>query len=133
MEKQRKNVRPYVIAAAVSFVIGAVIFCLFFFLKSRSISAAVDGTSYAGIILITLSLFIMIARFGFFDIFSYGFKQLGASMFNKQASKYNDFPGYKQEMNAVRERRSKYFLSMLSVGALYLVAAIILLLILRSM
>ena len=130
MENKKFNIKPYIIAGAISLVIGAVIFLLFFFLKDRSLRAAIDGTSYAGIILIAISLLVLITRLGFFDIFSYGFKQLGASMFNKNASKYNDFPGYKEQINAVRVKKSKYYLAILIVGLIYFIAAVIMLLIL---
>ena len=130
MENKKRNIKPYIVAGVISLVIGAVIFLLFFFLKDRSLRVAIDGASYAGIILITISLFILITRLGFFDIFSYGFKQLGASMFNKNASKYNDYPGYRQQINAVRVKRSKYYISILLVGLLYVIAAIIMILIL---
>lgn len=132
-QKQRINFKPHIIAAVISLVIGAIIFCLIYFLRSRAFTAAIDGTSYAGIALIGLALLVLIARFGSFDIFAYGFKQLGASMFNKQASKYNDFPGYKQEKNLQRSRKPKYYYSILLVGLLYLISSIILILILESM
>ena len=127
MENKKRNIKPYIIAGVISLVIGAVIFILIFFLKDRSLRVAIDGASYAGIILITVSLLLLIARLGFFDIFSYGFKQLGASMFNKNATKYNDYPGYKQQVNSIRVKRSKYYLSILLVGLLYIVAALIML------
>ena len=130
MENKKFNIKPYIIAGAISLVVGAVIFLLFFFLKDRSLRVAIDGASYAGIILITISLLIIVTRFGFFDIFSYGFKQLGASMFNKNASKYNDFPGYKQQINSIRVKRPKYYFSILLIGLLFIIAAIIMLLIL---
>lgn len=130
MENKKFNIKPYIIAGAISLVVGAVIFLLFFFLKDRSLRVAIDGASYAGIILITISLLIIVTRFGFFDIFSYGFKQLGASMFNKNASKYNDFPGYKQQINSNRVKKPKYYFSILLIGLLFIIAAIIMLLIL---
>lgn len=130
MDKKKINIKPYIIAGVISLIIGAVIFVLFFFLKDKSLRVAIDGASYAGIILIAISLLILITRFGFFDIFSYGFKQLGASMFNKNATKYNDYPGYKQEMNNTRIKKSKYYISILLIGLLFIVAAIIMLLIL---
>ena len=133
MEKNRIRFKPYIIAGAISLVIGVVIFCLFFFINKMSLAAAENGTSYAGIILIALALLIMITRMGFFDIFAYGFRQLGASMFNKEATKYNNFPAYKQDKNTIRVKKSKYYLSILIIGLLFLIAAIIIMLVLRSM
>ena len=117
--------KPYIIASIISIIIGGGIF-LIFFLTRKTIYWAIDGTSYAAVALISVAGLIWVAREGFFDIFSYGFRQLATTMFNKKANGYNDFRAYKEYKVETREKRSKYFISVAIVGCLFLIATIIL-------
>ena len=124
--KPKINWKPYIIAGIISLLLGIFIFILFFVILKK---AALDGVSFAAIILLAGAGLIWVAREGFFDIFSYGFRQLGSTMFSKKANEYNDFAGYKEYKFCVREKRSKYYISVAIVGALFLIATIILYLI----
>ena len=124
--KPKINWKPYIISGIISLLFGTFIFILFAVILKRS---PVDGTAYASIILISFAGLIWVTREGFFDIFSYGFRQLGTSIFSKKANEYNDFSTYKNYKYEIREKRPKIYLSLLIVGGLFLLATIILALI----
>ena len=121
--KPKINWKPYIIAGIISLLLGIFIFILFFIILKMP---ALDGTAFAAIILLAGAGILWVAREGFFDIFSYGFRQLGSQMFGKKANEFNDFAGYKEYKFSSRENRSKYFISIVIVGALFLLATIIL-------
>ena len=124
--KKKINLKPYIISGIISLLLGIFIFILFFLILKRP---ALDGTAYAAIILISSAGLIWVAREGFFDIFSYGFRQLGSTILSKKANEYNDYSGYRQFKNEIREKRSKYYFSIALIGLLFLVATVILYLI----
>lgn len=120
--KNNTNLKPYIIAAIISIIIGVGFTLLMFFGFKRPL---IDGTGYSSIILIAAGLLIIIAREGFFDIFSYGFRQLGSQLFSKKANEFNDYPHYKEAINEVRKRKSKYYLSLIVVGVIFLLVTIV--------
>lgn len=124
--KKKINLKPYIISGIISLLLGIFIFILFFLILKRP---ALDGAAYAAIILISSAGLIWVAREGFFDIFSYGFRQLGSTILSKKANEYNDYSGYRQFKNEIREKRSKYYFSIALIGLLFLVATVILYLI----
>ena len=124
--KKKINLKPYIISGIISLLLGVFIFILFFLILKRP---ALDGTAYAAIILISSAGLIWVAREGFFDIFSYGFRQLGSTILSKKAYEYNDYSGYRQFKNEIREKKSKYYFSIAITGLLFLVATVILYLI----
>ena len=121
--KPKINWKPFIIAGIISLLLGVFIFILFFIILKMP---ALDGTGFAAIILLASAGLIWVAREGFFDIFSYGFRQLGSTMFGKKANEFNDFAGYKEYKQTSREKRSKYYISVAIVGALFLIVTIIL-------
>ena len=121
--KEKKiNWKPYIIATIISLIFAGGMFCLVFFGFKKHF---VDGLAYGGVLLLGGALLIWITREGFFDIFSYGFKQFGTTLFGKKANKYNDFSGYKEYKNIDREKRSKYYLAVGAVGLLFLTLTLI--------
>lgn len=134
--KFRKDFKYYLIAAAITLAIGIGFFCLFFFLRGRTIGHGLvnwqDSLMIVGVILLCCGGLMAVAHEGFFDIFSYGFKQLGSSMFAKNAKTYNDFPGYKEDKKQKRNTSPKYFAVVLVVAAVFLVAALVVYLVLKS-
>ena len=121
--KPKINWKPYIIAGIISLLLGSFMFILFFVILKRS---ALDGCGYATILLVSVAGLIWVTREGFFDIFSYGFRQLGVTMFAKKANQLNDFAAYKEYKYEIRKNRSKYYLSMLAVASLFLIATIVL-------
>ena len=53
----RKYLKVYLITAIISIALGAGIFCLYYFLRDKTIIAAIDGVSMAGVILLGVGLF----------------------------------------------------------------------------
>ena len=119
----KKHPVAYIVASIVSIVVGFAIFCIFFFwLGLQSIVGAINGTGVAGAVLIAIFGLSWLARNGAFDTISYGFSQMFASMFNKQANRYNDMVDYKEQKNISRANSAMYHFAILLVGILYLVA-----------
>lgn len=88
-----------------------------------------DGFAFGAVILISFSVLIWISNEGFFDLAAYGFKQFGNMLFSKKPNVYNDYAGYKSYKREIRENKPKYFLSVLIVGLLFLLSAILTLII----
>ena len=123
MEEKKINLKPYIIAGIISLLVGISIFCLIVFAFKK---AVIDGFAFAALILVSIGGLIWISREGFFDFASYGFRQFGNALFSKKPNEYNDFAEYKEYKSENRENRSKYYLSMLIVGSVFLITTIIL-------
>lgn len=124
--KFKKFWKVYLIWLVSCLVVGAGIFCAFYFGGGKGKVAALNGTSFTGIILVCLAGLMWVAREGFFDFLSYGFKQMGAMIFTKDPNSLKDFPGYKEDKRNVRKFASKYFVIVAFVGLLFVIAFIIL-------
>ena len=125
IKKKKINWKPYIIAGIIALVIGVGIFLLFF-LRKKSIHGALNGTSYAGIILIGVGGLIFVAKEGFFDFAAYGFKQMGAMLFGRVPNAYNDYPSYRDYKNEKRKKSSNFYLSFIAIGLLFLFTYLIL-------
>lgn len=127
--KFRKDLKYYLIAAAVAIAIGIAFFCLFFFVRGKSIGYGLlnwqDSLMIVGVVLLCCGGLMVVGREGFFDIFAYGFKQLGSSMFAKNAHAYNDYTGYREEKKLKRKSSPKTYISVLIIAVLSLLAALI--------
>lgn len=137
MEKKRfKNLKYHLITCAVSLAIGIGFFCLFFFVRGKRIGYGLvdwqDSLMITGIILGCAAGLMAVAREGFFDIFAYGFKQLGGAMFAKKAHQNDDYPGYREAKKTKRASSPKIFISVLIIGAAFLFAALIIYLVYKS-
>ena len=126
--KEKRNLKPYLIAGIISLAVGGIISTLIILLSRLGV---VDGFAFASLALLASSGLIWIAREGFFDIFSYGFSQLGRSMFSKKPNEFNNYSEYKSAKNTEREKKSKYYISVAIVGAFFLLVTIILFIIFR--
>ena len=122
----RKHLKVYSITAIISLIVGVTVFLLFYYLRNQTLIAAIDGTSMAGVILLSAGAFCLLARLGAFDTLNYGFKQMFASMFAKEANKYNDMSSYKEEKNKSRKSGSYYYVIMMIVSLLFFIAFAIL-------
>ena len=125
MEKKIKW-KPYIVAGITSLLFGIFIFCLFAFILKKPL---MDGSSFAAIILLSFSALMWVAREGFFDIFSYGFRQMAHMMYSKKANEINDYSGYKEYKNEVREKRAKTFLAVGATGLFFLLVTLIIFLV----
>ena len=126
--KFKKNLKYYLIAAAVALAFGIGFFCLFFFVRASRVGYGLlnwqDSTIIVGIILGCAGALMGVAREGFFDIFAYGFKQLGGAIFSKHPHNYNDYPGYREDKKEKRVSSPKLFVSVLIVAAAFLVTSL---------
>ena len=126
IEDIKKNFKIYAITFLISSLIGIGIFLTFYFVEEQSFSGSLNGTSVAFASLFGISILLWIGRMGAFDTMSYGFKQMFASMFAKDANKYNDFMSYKDEKNTKRKASTKYYFVMMLVSFIFLITFIIL-------
>lgn len=116
----------YAITAIIAVVIGVFVFLLCFLLKGADLIAAIDGATYSGVFLFAAAILMLLARLGAFDTFAYGFKQLGAIMFSKNPTKYNDMAEYKQQKYEARQKSGKYYIPVLIISVIFFVAVLVL-------
>ena len=116
-----KNLKVYIITLIISLALGTGLF-LTFFLLNKGIAGAIDGTGIPGAILLGVGILCWVGRLGTFDSMSYGFSQMFTSMFGRKANKFNDFNAYKDDKNTKRKSASHYYLVIMIVGALFLIA-----------
>lgn len=130
----KKHPISYIVGTLVSFAIGFTVFAIFYFwLGAFSIVGAINGTGVSGAALVAFFGLAFVARHGAFDTISYGFNQMFASMFNKQANRYNDMVEYKEQKNTSRAQSSMYYFTFLFVGFLHFLAFAILEIILHTL
>ena len=133
-ENFKKYLKTYLLTFAISFLAGCGLFCLFFFLPkdSMTVVGALNASSIVGVILFSLGLLSFIANAGTFDSMSYGFYQLGSSMFGKKANKHHDFQAYKEEKIAKRKASANYFWPILISSVPFLIVTTVLLIIVET-
>jgi len=106
MNKVFSQIKKYwltnLITFLVSLAVGAGIFCIVFFTRTRSMIDAIDGATLGGLIVLLFGLLMMVAHFGTFDFLVFGFKQLIALMFAKDPKKHGQFTDYRDEMTQKR-------------------------------
>lgn len=124
-EKKRINWKAYIIATIIYLIISVGIF-LAFFLTNESLFGALNGTGFSGVILICIGGLSFVTKQGFFDFAGYGFKQLGTMIFGHVPNAYHDYPSYREMKEEQHKKQSNYFVVALIIGALYLLAYLIL-------
>lgn len=132
MESKWKKIKPFFIVSIISLIIGVGIFCLVFFLKNKTLVDACNAASLAGIILIFLGLIALVNHLGAFDTISFGFRQMGASMFAKDPRSAGTFTEYKERKNELRAARKPTFLVLICVGFLFILIYVVLQIILSG-
>lgn len=125
-EKKKINWKSYIIAGLIALAIGALVFCLYFFLNGRKVIDGCNASILAAVSLIGIGALMIVSKLGAFDTFSYGFIQLGHAMFGRQPKKYKDMIEYKQVKYEERKEKDNYFYSFIAVGMLFIIATIIL-------
>ena len=128
MKRAFEQIKKYwlvnLITFVVSLVVGAGIFCLFFFLRNQTIVAAVDGAAVGAMVVLFLGLLFWMAHLGAFDTFAFGFKQLGSMLFAKDARRDGTYADYREAKKEKRNDSSYNFVSIIIAG---LVLSIVLL------
>ena len=130
MKKAFEQIKKYwlinLITLLISLLLGGAIFCLFFFLRNQTILDAVDGAAVATFIILFLGLLFWMAHLGAFDMFSFGFKQLGSMLFAKDARRDGPYVEYREQKKEKRQNSSYYFVSVILAGLLLGIALIVL-------
>ena len=83
MSKALKQIRKYwktnLITFVIALAIGAIIFCLLFFLRDKSLFDAVNGASIAAVSVLFVGLLMWVSHLGAFDTIVFGFKRSNGS------------------------------------------------------
>ena len=122
----RKHWLTNLVTLVISLVVGAVIFCLMFFLRNMTLISAVDGIALATAVVILFGLLMLVNHLGAFDTFAFGFKQLGSMFFARDARRDGDYADYKQNKAETRANSSYNFVAVIAAGLLLLIAVIVL-------
>lgn len=127
-ERRRQNLIADLITGAVSFAVGALIFLLFFFLneEGRILKSACTGMALSAAVLLAAGLLIWLARLGTFDIFAFGFIQLGTILFSRDPLKRQTFIEYKEKRVEKVKNKSKYYFVIMIVSGLFFIALAVL-------
>ena len=110
----------------ISLAVGAIIFCLFFFLRDRTLIAAVDGAAVGAVSVLFLGLLFWMHHLGAFDTFVFGFKQLGSMLFAKDARRDGTYAEYRDKKTEIRNNSSYNFIAVIFAGLLLSVALLVL-------
>lgn len=134
LEKQKKRqiFIADIITFVISFLIGVAIFLIYFLVKGIHLLHALNAVTIAGVVLFCVSILVLLNRFGAFDTFVYGFKQMGSTMFTKNPTKYNNMADYKIAKAEERKTKGKYYIPIMIAAAIFLVATLILEIIYRA-
>ena len=124
-EKRKINWKVHIITSIISMIIGVGIF-LAFYLTNKTLYGALNGTAFSGIILLSFGGLSWVAREGFFDFASYGFQQMGSMIFGRKPNAYNDYPSYRDYQNEKRKTQPHFYVSILIIGVLFIIAYVIL-------
>ena len=138
MKRAFQQVRKYWIANLITLVISlmifAGIFCAIFFTRPvKNIIAAVDGATIGSIVILVLGLLMWLSHMGTFDIFSFGFKQMGSMLFAKDARRDGHFADYRADKTTKRTNSAYIFVSVIFAGILCAISAGVLYIIYESM
>ena len=109
-----------------SLVVGAIIFCIMFFLRGRTLLSAVDGATLGAISVLFLGLLFWMHHLGAFDTFVFGFKQLGSMLFAKDARRDGSYAEYRERKTESRNNSSFNFIAVIFAGLLLCIALIVL-------
>ena len=124
---------PYIVSFFIMLAIGGVVFLLIFLLGNKALTlvGALDAATVSSIVILSISGLFFVASVGFFDSFSYGFKQMFTSMFSKTPNKHHDYQAYRDEKATQRKSAPRYYMSFLFSAVLFIIATIVLFILVR--
>ena len=133
-ENFKKYLPSYLLTIGISFLAGVVVFLLIFFLSKNKMTVvgALNSVAISAVILLSLGILSFVANAGTFDSMSYGFYQLGSSMFGKKANKYHDFNSYREEKNIKRKASANYYWAFIFASIPFVIASTVLLIIVET-
>lgn len=120
------------ITLLISLIVGGAIFCLMYFLRDKTIVAAVDGSALATVIVLFIGLLLWMHHLGAFDTFAFGFKQLGSMLFAKEPRRDGKYQEYREQKIEKRANSSYNFIAIIVAGLLLSISLIILEIIYRT-
>ena len=128
----KKHYKTNIITLIVAAVVALTIFLLYFFIQSPGLISAVNGTGVGAIVLTVVGLLMWFAHEGFFDIFSFGIKQLVSVVFSRNPIRDGNYSDYKNSKTEKRDNSSYNFLMFILVGVVLGVSCLILYIFYRS-
>lgn len=127
IQQIKKHWLSNLIILLVSLVLGVAIFFLYFLTRSsRTLTEACNAAALSTAILLLCGLLAWMAHFGVFDIFAFGFKQLGSMLFAKNPIRDGSYVDYKAEKTEKRSNSSYGFVAVVAAGLLFSIALIVL-------
>lgn len=122
------------ITLIVSLAIFAGIFCAIFFTRPvKNIVAAIDGATIGSVSLLALGLLMLLSHLGTFDIFAFGFKQMGSMLFARDARRDGHFADYRENKTTKRTNSAYIFVSVIFAGILTAISVAVLYIIYQSL
>ena len=121
--QMRKYWKINLLVFLISLIVETAIFLLFFFLRGKTLTEAINGTAVGGVTVFFLGLLALVAHLGAFDTFAFGFKQLGGMLFSKDPRKAGTYSDYREEKRIKRDNSTYSFMAMLIAGLIFFIAA----------
>lgn len=124
----KSELKVNIILMVVFFLLGIGVFSLYVWVWNNkfSIINCSNGCLIVGAVLFTFSILVLLSRWGTYDTMSYGFHMMGHYIFNANKDrKYSDLIDYKEKKMAARETKGHYYLPILFISLLFLLAAVI--------
>ena len=123
----RKYWRANLITFIVSLLVFAGIFCAVFFTRPvRNIVAAIDGATIGSISVLGLGLLMWLSHLGTFDLFVFGFRQMGSMLFAKDARRDGHYADYRDDKMTKRSNSAYIFVSVIIAGLLCSISILVL-------
>ena len=123
----RKYWRANLITFIVSLLVFAGIFCAVFFTRPvRTIVAAIDGATIGSISVLGLGLLMWLSHLGTFDLFVFGFRQMGSMLFAKDARRDGHYADYRDDKMTKRSNSAYIFVSVIIAGLLCSISILVL-------
>ena len=131
MKRAFQQVKKYWLANLIAFIISlllfAGIFCAICFTREvKNIIAAIDGSSVGTIVILSLGLLMWLSHLGTFDLFVFGFKQMGSMLFAKDARKDGHYADYRDDKMTKRSNSAYIFVSVIAAGLLCAISIVVL-------
>ena len=110
----------------ISIVVGGIIFCALFFSRPIDMISAINSATLGSLSVLAMGLLMMVAHFGFFDIFAFGFKQMFTMIFAKNPNGAGQFHEYREKQTEKRDSSSYNFITVIAAGLLLSISIIVL-------
>lgn len=138
MKRAFFQIRKYWLVNLITFIISLMIFggifCAVYFTRPvKSIVGAIDGATVGSIVVLVLGLLMLLAHLGTFDLFAFGFKQMGSMLFAKDAKRDGHYQDYRVDKMTKRSNSAYIFVSVIFAGLLCAISILVLEIIYNSL